>query len=270
VIETVAGSLLGVAAIAIIPARYASTRLPGKPLLRETGKFLIEHVVERVRCATRVGRVMVATDDERIAAAVRSFGGEAAMTRADHVSGTDRLAEVVRELGPNCADIVLNVQGDEPEIEPAALDRLVVRLEEDPACGMATLACPFGAEDDPRDPNCVKVVNSAQGRALYFSRALIPYVRDQEATAASGCWLLHLGVYGYRRSFLLDYAGWPQGTLERLEKLEQLRVLERGLPIAVEVVKRAAAGVDTPADYERFVARWRAGAAAADKGGSGA
>lgn len=255
-------------AVAIIPARYGSTRFPGKPLARETGKYLIQHVYERAAAARLVQCCLVATDDVRILEAVRSFGGEAVLTRADHVSGTDRIAEVVRGMmgsGQNIAgkpaggiDIVLNVQGDEPEIEPAYLDRLVERLSAEPDCPVATLACPFPAGTDPADANCVKVVRNRSGRALYFSRALIPFPRDGIAAGSGEGWLLHLGVYAYRTDFLLELASWPPTPLERVEKLEQLRVLETGRSIAVELVDQAGVGIDTPADYERFVARWRA------------
>lgn len=258
---------------AIIPARFGAARLPGKPLLNQTGKFLIQHVYERASAASRVDLCIVATDDERIAGAVRGFGGRAEMTRADHASGTDRIAEVVRRLrGPESqapgagresastlgdGDIVLNVQGDEPEIEPAYLDRLVRRLESaGPDCGMATLACPFPPDARPDDPSRVKVVLDCENRALYFSRSVIPYVRDAGETRR-GPWLLHLGVYAYRPAFLLDFASRPPSTLERAEKLEQLRALENGHAIAVEVVERAGPGIDTPEDYAAFVERQR-------------
>jgi 3-deoxy-manno-octulosonate cytidylyltransferase (CMP-KDO synthetase) len=241
---------------AIIPARYASTRFPGKPLANRTGKFLIQHVYERVSAARRIQHVLVATDDERIADAVRSFGGQAVMTRPDHPSGTDRIAEVVRGRPGDADGIVLNVQGDEPEIDPGALDRLVERMIADPTCPVGTLACPFPPHADPRDPNCVKVARNLAGRALYFSRALIPYPRGEEA-AAEGGWLLHLGVYGYRRGFLLEFAAWRPSPLELCEKLEQLRVLEHGVPMAVELVERAAPGIDTLEEYDLFVARVR-------------
>ncbi len=245
------GTLRRMNVYAVIPARYASTRLPGKPLLRETGKFLVQHVVERVRLARRVHQCLVATDDPRIADAVRSFGGTACMTRADHPSGSDRIAEVVRTLPGGADDVILNVQGDEPEIEPAYLDQLVARLLHSGA-PLATLACPFPAGADPADPNMVKVVSNARDEALYFSRALIPFPRDG-GTARP--WLLHIGVYAYRRDFLLEYTTWPQGRLEQIEKLEQLRVLERGGAIAIERVAHAAPGIDTPADYAAFVER---------------
>jgi 3-deoxy-manno-octulosonate cytidylyltransferase (CMP-KDO synthetase) len=258
-------------AVAIIPARYGSTRFPGKPLLRETGKYLIQHVYERVAAARRITRCLIATDDQRIADAVAEFGGQAVMTRPDHPSGTDRIAEVVRKLPGDADDIILNVQGDEPEIDPTALDRLVARLAGDARaradagagverCPVGTLACPFAPDADPRDPNAVKVVTNLRGHALYFSRSLLPYVRSQAADAQAGIrpWLLHLGVYAYRRAFLLEYAGWEPTPLESLEKLEQLRILEHGVPMAVELLERASPGVDTPEDYARFVARWRA------------
>jgi 3-deoxy-manno-octulosonate cytidylyltransferase (CMP-KDO synthetase) len=244
--------------VAVIPARFGSTRFPGKPLAHQTGKFLIQHVYEQVVAARRVNRCLVATDDQRIADAVESFGGEAVMTRADHASGTDRIAEVVRGLSGQPDDVILNVQGDEPEIEPGYLDRLVERLAADRACPVATLASPFPPQADPHDPSCVKVVCDHDGKALYFSRALIPYPRKNHAATGDPRWLLHLGVYAYRRAFLLEFATWETGPLERVERLEQLRVLERGHAMAVEVVAQACAGVDTPEDYGQFVARWRA------------
>ena len=244
--------------VAIIPARYGSTRFPGKPLARQTGKYLIQHVCERVAQAQRVRRCVVATDDERIADAVRSFGGEVALTRADHVSGTDRIAEVVMQSPGDADDIILNVQGDEPELEPEHLDRVVARLAGEPdECPVATLAAPFPADSDPADPNCVKVVTNSASRALYFSRSLIPYARDGGGDATAARWLLHLGVYAYRRAFLLKLAAREPGVLEQIEKLEQLRVLERGYAMAVEIVEGACAGIDTPHDYEQFVARCR-------------
>ncbi|MGD8451277.1 MAG: 3-deoxy-manno-octulosonate cytidylyltransferase [Phycisphaerae bacterium] len=244
--------------VAIIPARYASTRFPGKPLANKTGKYLIQHVYECVIAARRIGRCLVATDDERIADAVRSFGGEVAMTRADHASGTDRITEVVRGQPGEPGDIIVNVQGDEPDIDPDHLDRLIERLEAEPQCPVGTLACPFSPPADPRDPNCVKVVRNQAGQALYFSRSLIPYARDAGGELTPSHWLLHLGVYAYCRAFLLEFASWAPSPLECMEKLEQLRVLDHGRLMAVEVVEQAGTGVDTPEDYERFVARWRA------------
>lgn len=225
-------------------------------MLSQTGKYLIQHVYERVSQARRISKVIIATDDRRIFEAVESFGGCAAMTRDDHVSGTDRVAEVAAGMN---ADIVVNVQGDEPEIEPAGIDRLVDLLTERGDWDMATLACPFPHDADPGDPNAVKVVVDSDSRAIYFSRSPIPYPRDGKSLLDHRDeFLLHIGIYAYRRDFLLQLATWPTGRLERIEKLEQLRVLERRCGIAVGVVERAAVGIDTPADYEAFVKRIQA------------
>jgi 3-deoxy-manno-octulosonate cytidylyltransferase (CMP-KDO synthetase) len=241
--------------VAVIPARFASTRLPGKPLLSETGRPLIQHVVEAARRARRLDRVIVATDDARIAEAVARFGCECMMTRIDHPSGTDRVAEVAAAL--DGAGIVVNLQGDEPEVSGAALDRVVSLLEGDQGAPMATLATPIRTEAVYRDPSCVKVVLSRPGRALYFSRRPIPHHRDGPSGATLAH--LHLGLYAYRRDFLLGLTQLPPSPLERAEKLEQLRVLEAGYPIAVGIVEEPSIGVDTPEDYRQFVARWRAG-----------
>lgn len=243
---------------AVIPARFGSTRLPAKALLNETGRFLVQHVYEQVGKARRLGRVIVATDDQRIVDAVRSFGGEVLMTRADHQSGTDRVAEVAERVGGGDDAIFVNVQGDEPEIDPASLDQLVERMLRDgPSSPMGTLATPFPESLDPRAPSAVKLVISSDFRALYFSRALIPYPRDGGPSDRPPVCYLHLGVYAYRRRFLLELSTWPSGRLEQIEKLEQLRVLERGRPIAVEIVKHASCGIDTPEDYAKFVRRWK-------------
>jgi len=247
--------------IAIVPARFASTRLPGKPLLSDTGRPLIQHVVEAARSAKRLDRIIVATDDPRIADAVTGFGGEIAMTRADHPTGTDRVAEVAARL-PDAA-IVVNLQGDEPEISGAALDLVVSLLENDPEAPMATLATPIHSEWVYRDPSCVKVVAARNGRALYFSRSPIPCYRDGNLPhGGAPLALLHLGLYAYRRVFLLGLAALPPSPLETAEKLEQLRVLEAGYPIALGVVDEPGIGIDTPEDYRRFVDRWRSRAAA--------
>jgi 3-deoxy-manno-octulosonate cytidylyltransferase (CMP-KDO synthetase) len=240
--------------VAVIPARFGSTRLPGKPLLSETGLPLIQHVVEAARKAQRLTRIIVATDDERIARAVVSFGGDVAMTRPDHPSGTDRVAEVAAGLGD--VDLVVNLQGDEPEISGHAIDGLIALMERDPEAPMGTLATPIRDEQTYRDPSCVKVVLSGRNRALYFSRAPIPHHRDGAPVPPQA--LLHLGLYAYRPDFLLRLARLEPTPLERCEKLEQLRVLEHGHPIAVEVVREASVGIDTPEDYQRFVERWRA------------
>jgi 3-deoxy-manno-octulosonate cytidylyltransferase (CMP-KDO synthetase) len=237
----------------VIPARYASTRLPGKPLLRQTGKYLIQHVYERACRARRASQVIVATDDPRIVAAVKSFGGQVRMTRHDHPSGTDRVAEVAQDLD---ADVVLNLQGDEPLIDPAALDLLPELLQRHPDTDLATLAVPITSAEQLHNPNCVKVVRDAAGRALYFSRSAIPFVRNGRPGFHGEpiAFLQHLGLYAYRRPFLLRLATLPPDPLEKLEQLEQLRVLSLGHRIQVGIVREAAIGVDTYEDYLRFVA----------------
>jgi 3-deoxy-manno-octulosonate cytidylyltransferase (CMP-KDO synthetase) len=241
----------------IIPARYASTRLPGKPLLRETGKYLIQHVYERACAVRNVGAVVVATDDSRIASAVERFGGCYVMTRRDHPSGTDRVAEVASGLD---AELIVNLQGDEPLIDPASLELLTDLMARDASAVMATLAVPIRNEEQWRNPNCVKVVCDETGRALYFSRSPIPFVRDgvPNFAAKPPRFLQHLGLYAYRREFLLRLASLPPAPLELAEKLEQLRVLALGLPIQVGVVEQTGLGVDTYDDYRHFVAAYRA------------
>lgn len=242
--------------VIVIPARYGSTRLPGKPLLRSTGKYLIQHVYERACEARCADRVVVATDDGRIASAVEGFGGTAVMTRRDHPSGTDRIAEVARELD---ADVVINLQGDEPLFEAGGLDLLADLLRGDPRAEVATLATPIRDRQTYLSPNCVKVVCDDHGRALYFSRSPIPMVRDGDPDFAADPpqFLLHLGVYAYRRDTLLKLAASPPHRLEQSEKLEQLRVLGQGGTIRVGVVAKAHRGVDTPADYDAFVETYR-------------
>jgi 3-deoxy-manno-octulosonate cytidylyltransferase (CMP-KDO synthetase) len=240
----------------VIPARYASQRLPGKPLLRQTGKYLIQHVYERACASRHASQVLVATDDPRIVAAVESFGGAAVLTRREHASGTDRVAEVALRLD---ADVIVNLQGDEPLVDPAALDLLPELLGRDSGSDMATLAVPITTPEQWHDPNCVKVVCDAAGRALYFSRSPIPHVRDGEPDFAArpARFLQHLGLYAYRRAFLLQLARLPQHPLEETEKLEQLRVLALGQRIHVGIVEHAARGVDTFADYQQFVRTYR-------------
>jgi len=243
-------------ALAVIPARYASVRFPGKPLAADTGKPLIQHVIENTRRASRVGRVVVATDDPRIFDAVRAGGGEAVMT-GEHPNGTSRLAEAVQLLRtPH--DIILNVQGDEPEIEPDVIDSLVDGLARDPSADMATLYSRFAEGEDPANPNIVKVVMDQQGRAIYFSRSLIPFVRD-DADPPSAIrhppFFKHPGLYAYRRSFLLNYPQLSPTPLEQAEKLEQLRVIEHGYRIAMIPAVAPHPGIDTPEQYAAFVRR---------------
>ncbi len=240
----------------IIPARYASSRLPGKPLLRETGKYLVQHVYERASQVRGVSQVLIATDDPRIVAGARSFGGKVVLTRRDHPSGTDRVAEAARQVD---ADTIINLQGDEPLLEPAALELLIQLLDRDSGADMATLAVPLSSSDQWHNPNCVKVVRDITGRALYFSRSPIPFVRDGEPdfTLRPARFLQHLGVYAYRRRFLASFAALPPEPLEHLEKLEQLRALAHGRQIQVGVIEQAGSGVDTFEDYRRFVAEYR-------------
>ncbi len=246
----------GVRAAAILPVRYASTRLPGKPLLAQTGQALIRHVWEQVRRARRLHPIIVATDDERIAAVARDFGAQVELTDASHPSGSDRVAEVVRRL-PADVRLVLNVQGDEPEVNPDDLDRLVERLA---ATGeeLVTLARPLGPDetDTYRDPHTVKLVRDDAGHALYFSRAPIPHGLDGAGPLAPGA-LAHLGVYGWRRDALLAFSAAPPAALERAERLEQLRALSLGMRIGVVLTDHASLGIDTPADYARFVERFQ-------------
>lgn len=231
-------------AIAIIPARYGSTRLPGKALLDIGGKTLIQRVYERAREASRVERVVVATDDRRIAYAVAGFGGEAIMTSPDHRSGTDRVAEAARMTG---GEIIVNVQGDEPFIRPEVIDGVVGLLAGDPEIVCSTAATPIEREAVWLDPNAVKVVMDLRGRALYFSRSPVPFHRD----GGFGGAYLHAGIYCFRREFLMRFPALGQTPLEQAEKLEQLRMLEHGCRIGVLITDHFAFGVDTPADLEK-------------------
>lgn len=247
----------------VIPARYASTRLPRKMLLRETGKTLLQHTFEAACAARRPTGVLVATDHPEIAAEVERFRGDFVMTSPNCASGTDRVAEVARKL-PR-AGIIVNVQGDEPDMSPDNIDRVIELLEQDQSSGMATLATPIRSPEQLADPACVKVVFDSQGRAMYFSRSPIPFLRDQGAAGdpprfnEPPLFYQHLGIYAYRRPTLLEFAAMPPSSLEVAEKLEQLRMLQTGGTILVAVVAHLSGGIDTPADYAAFVARRRAG-----------
>jgi 3-deoxy-manno-octulosonate cytidylyltransferase (CMP-KDO synthetase) len=230
----------------IIPARWASTRFPGKPLVELRGKPLVQHVWERANRAKRVGRVIVATDDMRVAEAAFAFGAEVALTSPKHPTGTDRLAEVAGKL--KSAAIILNVQGDEPDIAPSTIDRLVRALQDDPGLGMVTAANPVTSLADVQNPHVVKVVTDLAGRALYFSRSVIPHDRDGHRGIR---YLRHQGIYGYRRKVLLAFVKWKPTPLEQAEKLEQLRALEHGIAIGVIVVRRGSVGVDVPGDVAK-------------------
>lgn len=243
------------AATVVIPARYGSTRFPGKILACQTGRPLVQHVVDQARKCRSVKEVLVATDDPRIAEALAKFGTATVMTLPTHASGTDRIAEVAAKRVSD--PIIVNVQGDEPEIEPEIIDGLISLLERNADADMATAATLFPAGSDPANPNLVKVALGLDDRALYFSRSPIPYRREPNS-AENAAYYLHLGIYAYRRDFLLKFASWSPTPLELTEKLEQLRVLEHGGQIRVLKVQRATHGVDTPEQYEEFVARWRA------------
>jgi 3-deoxy-manno-octulosonate cytidylyltransferase (CMP-KDO synthetase) len=231
----------------VIPARYGSSRLPGKPLVSLGGKPMIQRVYERAKQAERVTRVIVATDDDRIVKAVQAFGGEARMTRPDHRTGTERVAEVAAH---ESGDVFVNVQGDEPLLDPTAVDTAVSTLLEEPQVAISTVATPIRTPGDIMDPNVCKVVLDFDENALYFSRAPIPWVRDT-AGHVQARHLKHLGLYVFRRDALLEYPTLPQGELERIEQLEQLRWLENGWKIRVAQVEHDAISVDVPEDITR-------------------
>ena len=242
----------------VIPARLQSTRLPRKLLLAETGLPLLQYTWNAACGAKLLDEVLVATDSPEIQAVVTGFGGRCFLT-GEHPSGTDRIAEVARKHCPD-GDVFVNIQGDEPEIDPQAIDRLVEAIRRNPDSPMATLATPIRSREQLDDRACTKVVCTSMGRALYFSRSLVPFVRDanfDELLAEETPWLLHLGIYAYRRDFLLELTSRPPCRLEQLEKLEQLRALEMGASIEVQIIDQATVGIDTPEDYARFVERVR-------------
>lgn len=230
--------------IGIIPARLAATRLPNKPLLDILGKPMIQWVYERALSAETLDDVMVATPDPEIAQCVQSFGGRAIMTSHEHRSGTDRLAEAALGLS---AELIVNIQGDEPLLDPAAVDALVRTMIESPDVQMGSLMCPLTEEGEEEDPAVVKVVTDQRGFALYFSRARIPYPRHPEAAR----WTKHIGIYAYRREFLLTFSKLEPTPLEKAESLEQLRALENGYRIKMVETSFSPTSVDTPEDLER-------------------
>lgn len=236
----------------VIPARYGSTRLPGKPLLDIAGKPMVQHVWEQAR-ASEAAEVIIATDDERIHAVSTAFGASVCMTSSDHPSGTDRLQEVAAACGWADEHVVVNVQGDEPLIPPALINQVASNLANHPAAGIATLCERMGSNDELRNPNAVKVVMDVHGMALYFSRATIPWPRDAYNSnpdeMPSGEWNRHIGIYAYRTGFLHQYVTWPPAPLEQLEQLEQLRALYQGVGIHVAPAQQEVpAGVDTEQD----------------------
>lgn len=258
----------------VIPARFASTRFPQKMLVAETGWPLIRHTYEQAKKASRAQRVVIATDDDRIAEAIKAFGGDFVMTDPNHATGTDRLAEVA-EKHLSDMDLIVNVQGDEPELEPEKIDALI-ELYAAADADMATLVCPFPSDKtsgsgSPLDPACCKAVlgapvyrKSAQTDtiigydALYFSRSPIPYARDTNGEIINPAdYFMHIGIYAYAPQFLKAYVRMPQGRLEKMEKLEQLRVLENGYKIVAGIVQNATPGIDTAEDYKAFLQRWK-------------
>jgi 3-deoxy-manno-octulosonate cytidylyltransferase (CMP-KDO synthetase) len=250
--------------VAIIPARLRSTRLPGKALALIGDRPMVCHVADRTRLARGLSRVLVATDDERIRDAVSSRGGQVVMTRADHASGTDRLAEVAAGLA---ADVVVNVQGDLPLLDPAMIELLAARMADEPGLPMATLATPIHDEADFRSPHVVKVVAGRDGRALYFSRSPIPHDRDGTRSPEAPLGWRHIGMYAYRRDVLLRLASLAPTALEERERLEQLRALEHGIAIGVVAWHGAEPliEVDTPEDLERARRAWEAAGTAATR-----
>ena len=283
--------------IAVIPARYSSTRFAGKVLAKDTGKFLIQHTYEQACLAKLPEKVIIAADDEKVVAAAEMFGAECVLTSPDHQSGTDRIAEAVVKLADsgqriadsdsreeacakrytlNADDIVINLQGDEPEIDPDNIDYLARLLMDHPDCPMATLSADFQTAEQVADPNIVKVIvawsvqpgadrkqlnakryplNADCARAVYFSRSVIPYDRDTAGVGNVRQYLRHLGIYAYRKQFLLEITALPQTPLEKVEKLEQLRAIENGYSILVGKVEHTCDGIDTPEQYAEFVKR---------------
>ncbi len=235
--------------VGIIPARYASTRFPGKMLHPLCGKPLIQHVWERVSLSKELDEVIIATDDIRIAEVAFNFGAKVSMTRADHPSGSDRVAEVAAKL--KNATHILNIQGDEPSIHPKLIDALCKELRKDSSIRMITAATPLEDPEEIQNPNCVKVIFNQKGNAIYFSRLPIPYYRDKEKQPDSGHFL-HLGIYGFKRSTLLKFVSWPKSPLESAEELEQLRALDHQLKIKIHLTPHRSFGIDSPEDAAAF------------------
>lgn len=249
----------GTKATIVVPARLASTRLPGKVLLAQTGRPMVQHVVDAAGRASCAAAVVVATDNATVEVALKPYGTRVVLTRADHPNGTSRLAEAAGLLGLTDDDLIVNAQGDEPEMPPGVIDAAVAALVATPSAAVGTVCCAFGTGEDAANPNIVKVVRRTDGCALYFSRARIPVDRDARGGPDAEP-LRHVGVYAYRVSFLKRYASMESTPLERAESLEQLRVLENGFAIAVARCDAAKGmtGIDTREQYDEFVKRWRA------------
>ena len=233
--------------LGVIPARYSSTRLKGKVLADINGKPMIQHVWERAKKSSLLNDVLIACDDERVVQAAKKFGAKVVLTSPAHPSGSDRIAEAVKSLD---ADVVINIQGDEPLIDPSTIDTLAQAMNNDPACVMATVITALNQEEDVLDPNCVKVVVDQNKNALYFSRSAIPYHREKTDFSQTE-YYKHLGIYAYRKDFLLAFVRLPKSRLEKIEQLEQLRVLEAGYKIKTVLTDQQTIGVDTDADLLR-------------------
>jgi 3-deoxy-manno-octulosonate cytidylyltransferase (CMP-KDO synthetase) len=247
--------------VVCIPARYDSSRFPGKVLAQDTGKYLVQHTYEQACRAGCPAEVIIAADDQRVMDAARGFGARCVLTSRAHQSGTDRIAEAVREIE---ADIVVNLQGDEPEIDPDHIDRvaeLLIESQQAEDTGqkahMATLGAPLASAEQVANPNIVKVITDLAGRAIYFSRSVIPYDREAQGIGSAGNYLRHIGMYAYCTDFLQTITQVPQSPLERLEKLEQLRVIENGYTILVGRIEHSSDGIDTPEQYAEFVRRYQ-------------
>ena len=238
--------------IVVIPARYGSSRFAGKVLAKETGKYLVQHTYERAVCAKSIDQVLIATDDQRVMDACAEFGGICVITSVEHQSGTDRIAEAVSDMD---VDVIVNLQADEPEIDPHYIDRVAGLLVDNSDAGMATLLAPFKSVDDVVNPNIVKCITERDGKAIYFSRSAIPYDRATGGAGDIGNYKRHLGIYAYRKRFLMDYTAMEPSFLERTEKLEQLRAIENGHTILTAMVEKAWDGIDTQEQYQAFVKR---------------
>ncbi len=240
--------------VVVIPARYDSSRFRGKVLAKDTGKYLVQHTYERALCAKMPDMVLIATDSAEVMAACKGFGADCVMTSSEHVSGTDRIAEAVKEVD---AEVILNLQADEPEIAPGDIDHLAALLSDNPTADMATLVAEFDNADQVADPNIVKAIVDKAGRAIYFSRSAIPYDRQTGGVGRESHYLRHMGIYAFGKAFLMTFTALEQGTLEKIEKLEQLRAIEHGYSIITGKVGHAWEGIDTPEQYEAFVERHR-------------
>jgi len=244
----------GARVLICIPARYGSTRFAAKVLAKETGKFLIQHTYEQACLAKLPKKVLIAADDQRIVDAAKTFGAECVLTSPEHTSGTDRIAEAVADID---VEVVVNLQADEPEIDPKNIDYLAELSIENPDYPMATLAADFQSAEQVADPNIVKVIMDCKDCAIYFSRAPIPYDREHSGIGKVQQYLRHIGIYAYRKEFLLKITTLPQTPLEKIEKLEQLRAIENGFDILVGKVRHTCDGIDTPEQYAEFVKRYK-------------